>query len=49
MKKIQIKGKEYPCRVTMGAMLRFKRESGKDIREIDQSDIGVMLLLSGAV
>lgn len=32
MKKIKIKGQEYPCRVTMGAMVRFKRESGKDIR-----------------
>lgn len=44
MHKIQIKGKEYPCRVTMGAMVRFKRESGKDIREVDQSDIVQMLL-----
>ena len=34
MKKIKIKGQEYPCRVTMGAMVRFKRESGKDIREV---------------
>lgn len=44
MKKIQIRGKEYPCRVTMGAMVRFKRESGKDIREVDQTDIGLMLM-----
>lgn len=37
MKKITIKvnGKEYPCRQTMGAMLRFKRETGHDITATD--------------
>ena len=44
MKKMKIKGVEYPCRVTMGAMVRFKRESGNDIREVDQQDIDLMLL-----
>ena len=44
MKKIKVTGVEYPCRVTMGAIVRFKRESGKDIRDIDQSDIDQMLL-----
>ncbi|MBR4161467.1 MAG: hypothetical protein IKT87_07365 [Bacteroidaceae bacterium] len=44
MKKMKIKGVEYPCRVTMGAMVRFKRESGKDIREVDQQDVDLMLL-----
>lgn len=36
MKKIEIKidGKEYPCRQTMGAMLRFKQETGKEVTEI---------------
>lgn len=36
MKKIKIKidGKEYPCRQTMGAMLRFKQETGKEVTEI---------------
>lgn len=36
MKKIEIKidGKEYPCRQTMGAMLRFKQETGKEVKEI---------------
>lgn len=28
----------YPCRPTMGAMLRFKRETGKEITEIDGSN-----------
>ena len=29
--KISFGGKEYPCRETMGAALRFKRETGRDI------------------
>lgn len=44
MKKIKIKGQEYPCRVTMGAMVRFKRESGKDIREVNLADVDLMLM-----
>ena len=39
MTKIEINGKEYPCRVTMGAMLRFKRETGKDVSEIGEGDV----------
>lgn len=37
MKKIEItiNGKAYPCRPTMGAMLRFKQETGKEVTEID--------------
>lgn len=36
MKQITIAydGKEYPCRQTMGAMLRFKRETAKEATEI---------------
>ena len=36
MRKIEIKidGKAYPCRQTMGAMLRFKQETGKEVTEI---------------
>lgn len=45
MKTITINGKEYPCRVTMGAMLRFKRETGKDVSEICQSDVSDLLTL----
>ena len=32
--EITVNGKAYPCRQTMGAMLRFKRESGKEVTEI---------------
>lgn len=39
MKRIEINvnGEAYPCSPTMGAMLRFKQETGKEITEIDPS------------
>lgn len=39
--EITVNGKAYPCRQTMGAMLRFKRETGKEVTEIkgDVSDL----------
>lgn len=39
MKKIEITidGKAYPCRQTMGAMLRFKQETGKEVTEMQDS------------
>lgn len=39
MKKVEIvvNGKAYPCRQTMGAMLRFKRETGKEVTEMDSN------------
>lgn len=36
MMKVNVGGAEYPCRVTMGAMLRFKRETGRDISDISE-------------
>lgn len=35
MKKnvIKINGKTYPCRLTMGAALRFKEDTGKEVSE----------------
>lgn len=36
--EVTINGKEYPCRGTMGAMLRFKKETGKEITEITNTD-----------
>ena len=35
--EIMIDGKAYPCRQTMGAMLRFKKETGKEVTEISDS------------
>lgn len=39
MKRIEItiNGTAYPCSPTMGAMLRFKKETGREITEIDAS------------
>ena len=34
MKEITIYGKNLPMRMTMGAMLRFKRMTGNDVEEI---------------
>lgn len=33
--EININGIAYPCSPTMGAMLRFKQETGREITEID--------------
>lgn len=37
MPKIEVKvnGEVFPCRSTMGAMLRFKEMTGKEVTEID--------------
>ena len=36
--EVTINGKEYPCRGTMGAMLRFKKETGKEITELTNTN-----------
>lgn len=33
--EITVDGTAYPCSPTMGAMLRFKEETGREITEID--------------
>lgn len=33
--EVTINGTAYPCRPTMGAALRFKKETGKEITEIN--------------
>jgi hypothetical protein len=42
-RRIIIKGKEYPCYMTMGAILRFRREAGYDIK--DAKDIADQVVL----
>lgn len=37
--RITVQGVEYPCYETMGAMLRFKQETGKEISEVDLSQL----------
>jgi phosphopantetheinyl transferase len=41
MKKIEItvNGTAYPCGPTMGAMLRFKQETGKETTQIDPTSV----------
>lgn len=43
MKKIQVYGKEYPVRMTMGAMRRFKRETGTDVSRMG-TDVDLMII-----
>ncbi len=45
MKKMTYKGRELPCRMTMGAMVRFKRESGRDVSAVQNGDISDLILL----
>lgn len=42
---IEVGGKAYPCRLTMGAMLLFKRNTGKDVSQMDASDMEDLLML----
>lgn len=44
LKEITIQGTTYPCHLTMGAMLRFKRESGKDVSQLEGGDVADLLL-----
>ena len=36
---ITVDGTEYPCRPTMGAMLRFKQETGREVTQIEPGDL----------
>ena len=44
MNTITLAGKTYPCRVTMGAFVRFKRETGRDASQLDATDTADNLL-----
>lgn len=46
MDKISILGKEYPCRLTMGALKRFKDRTGKELSDIASGEIMLMGLLA---
>lgn len=41
MKKVEITidGESYPCTPTMGAMVRFEKETGRDISEINPGKV----------
>ncbi len=40
---ITVQGKQYPCYVTNGAMLRYKRSTGEDVSEMTTSDTAKMV------
>ncbi len=44
MLTISIGEKDLPCRVTMGAMVRFKRSAGYDISQLDSSNLEDLLV-----
>ena len=39
MKKIKIQGTEYPVRLTIGAMVQYKRETGEDFSQFKGDDM----------
>lgn len=41
---IIINGKDYPCRITMGAMLRFKRATGHDVSSLDSGNMEELII-----
>lgn len=45
MMKVNVGGTDYPCRPTMGAMLRFKRETGRDIMEMNNDVVDTVTYL----
>lgn len=42
---IRINGIEYPSRMTMGAMMEFRRLTGKEVTEMQGSDLSLALTL----
>lgn len=47
--KIEIDGKEYPMRVTMGAMSIFEKETGRDVSEMSGSVLDTCVFVYGCV
>lgn len=44
--KVTVGGKEYPMRLSMGAMLRFKRETGKEITSAESIEDMIVMIHS---
>ena len=40
--EIQIDGVSYPCTPSLGAMLRFKQETGKEANQLDNNSVTEM-------
>ena len=37
--EVNIDGKVYPCKVSMGALLRFKNETGREFATVQATDV----------
>lgn len=44
MKTIEINGKRFPCRITMGAMLRFNTETGHDVNQMQPDNVTELII-----
>lgn len=44
--KVTVNGVEYPMRLSMGAMLRFKRETGKEITSAESIEDMIVMIHS---
>ena len=42
---IQVGDRTYPFRMTLGAMLRFKRATGKEVADLDDSNVEEVAIL----
>lgn len=42
---VNINGKDYPCRQTLGAMLEFKRVTGREVTNIKADDLSDSITL----
>lgn len=42
--KVTVGGKEYPMRLSMGTMLRFKRETGKEITSAESIEDMIVMI-----
>lgn len=45
MRKIKLLGKEYPYTASMGALIRYKEVSGKDVSEDTDADASSVILM----
>lgn len=43
--EVKIGGRAYPCRMTMGAMLRYRRLTGKEVSEMQNGSVSELATL----
>lgn len=45
MNRIRIEGNEYPCYITLGAMLQYKRMTGHEVTDMDGAELSLLIIL----